>query len=85
MSHEDLRELLAQLPKAPEQPQPGRRTETLVVDKKVIASRLIHLQQRGLILYTVEFNPSRDVFKDWVYREISEKLRIRIEQIKVVT
>lgn len=64
ISHDDLKDSLAQLPKALEKPRPGMRAETLVVDKNIIASRLVHLQIRGVILYTVDFNPSCDVFED---------------------
>lgn len=55
-----------------------------MVDKDIIVGRLVHLQKHGIILYTVDFNLSRDMFENWVYREIGEKLQIKIEQIKVI-
>lgn len=85
MSHEDLKSTLANLPKAPKKPKLGMRTETLVVDKKVITNCLMHLQQRGVILYTIDFNPSRDLFESQAYTQIGEKLNIKIEQIRVIT
>lgn len=57
MSHKDLKVTLAHLPKVPESVKPGMRVEFLDVDKEIIASRLFHLQKRGVILYTVDFNP----------------------------
>lgn len=85
VSHEDLVSSFAHPPKVPETTKPGMRSESLIVDKDVVAGRLVHLQKRRIILYTVNFNPSRDAFKIWVYRELGEKLQIKIEQIKVVT
>lgn len=79
MSDEDLRENLAHLPKVPEKPSPGMRAETLVIDKVLIASRLMHLQRCGLILYTFDFNPSRDFFQEWALDCIGSCVNIQIE------
>lgn len=43
VSHEDLTSSLVHLPKIPKEVKKGMRSETLVVDKDMIASRLIHL------------------------------------------
>lgn len=85
VSHDNLKASLTHLPKVHEKPRTRMRVESMVVNKNIISSRLIHLQQRGVILYTVDFNPSRDGFKEWVYTKIEENLKISIEQIKVVT
>lgn len=85
MLHKDLKETLAHLPKVLDSIKPGMCVESLVVDKGIIASRLVHLQKRGIILYMVDFNPSCDTFEIWVYREIGEKLMIKIKQIKAIT
>lgn len=85
MSHEDLKTTLANLPKTPKAPKASMHPKTLVVDKNVIASRLMHLQKRGVILYTVNFNLSRDHFENWAYMQIGENLNIKIKYIKVIT
>lgn len=56
VSHEDLREQLAHLPKVPDKPTSGMRSATIVVDKNIVASRILHLQNRGVIMFTVDFN-----------------------------
>lgn len=76
--HKDLVASLAHLPWALEKPMMEMRTEMLVVDKNIIAIRLVHLQQCGVILCMVDFNPSRDGFEEWVYREIGENLKVKI-------
>lgn len=58
--------------------------ETLIVDRNIIASRIMHLQQQGIILYTVDVNPTRDYFQDWAYDVIGAQMRIGIEKIKVL-
>lgn len=51
ISREDSQPQLAHLPQAPEKPTTGMRSETLIiVDRNIIASRIIHLQQLGIIL-----------------------------------
>lgn len=61
MSHE-AKLTLAHLPKIPTEVKKGMRSKTLVVDKDIIA-RLVHLQWRGVILYTIDFNPFQDAFE----------------------
>lgn len=58
VTSQDLQAQLAHLPLAPKKPSAGMRSETLIVDRNIIASRILHLQQRGIILYTVDFNPT---------------------------
>lgn len=85
MLNEDLREHLAHLPQVPEKPWPGMTYKTLVVDKTIVASRLLHLQNRGVILCTVDFNPSKDYFQDWSFSVVGQRMQIEIEQIKVLS
>lgn len=61
--HEDLISSLVHLPKVLDKVKPSMRIETLVVDKNVVVGYLVHLQKRGIILYTVDFNLSRDAFE----------------------
>lgn len=44
----------------------GKRVSRLQVKRNLVAIRLIRLQDRGIIIYTVEFNPSWDYFRAWV-------------------
>lgn len=85
VSHEDLKHSFAHLPQVLKTTKLGMRAEIMVIDKDVIAKRLVHLQKRGIILYTIDFNPLRDAFENQVYREIGKKIQIKIEQIKVIT
>lgn len=65
--------------------KPCMRSKTLIVGKDIVANMLVHLQIKGVILYTIDFNPSQDAFENQVYMELDEKLQIKIKQIKVVT
>lgn len=60
------------------------RVESLVIDKVVVASRLMNLHSRGIIMYTVDFNPLRDFFQEWAMDVLGRRMNIRIEQIKVL-
>lgn len=67
VSHEDLKMTLTYMPKAIGTTKPRMQAESLMVDKDIIVGRLVHLQRHGVILYMVDFNPSRDAFKEWAY------------------
>lgn len=84
VSDEDLKAQLLHLPRCPPSPSGGMRVETLTVDRNVIASHMAHLQNKGIIMYTVDFNHSRDQFEEWVHEVIRRRMRIAIEQIKVL-
>lgn len=81
----DLQTQLAHLPPASLTTSEGMRSEALTVDRNIIASRILHLQKHGVIFYTVDFNPTRDYFQDWVFDVICNRMRIQIEQIKVLS
>lgn len=84
VSDEDLKAQLNHLPRCPTTPTPGMRAETLTVNQNAIASRVLHLQNRGVIMYTVDFYHSRDQFEEWVHDTIGRRMRIAVEQIKVL-
>lgn len=46
VSHEDLKEKLLHLTRISEEPTPGMRAETQVMDRNVIASRMVQLPNR---------------------------------------
>lgn len=79
MSHEDRKSSLAHLPKVPKHTKPGMCAKKLVVDKNVIGSWLLELQERGVILYTIDFNPSTNAFEIWAYTKSGGNLCIKIE------
>lgn len=55
-----------------------------MVEQNVVASQVVHLQNRGIIMYMVDFYPSRDQFEEWIHEVIGRRMRIAIEQIKVL-
>lgn len=59
VSHEDLKISFAHLPQVPEMTKLGMRLETLMVDKDVVARRLVHLQKQGIFLYKVDLTPHK--------------------------
>lgn len=49
-----------------------------------VKSRVLHLQERGIIIYVVDFNPSRDHFEAWVDDVLVQNMNITVEQVKVI-
>lgn len=55
----------------------------MVVDRNILIARsILHLQKLGIILYIVDFNPTRDYFHNWVYDVISIRMWIDMKQIE---
>lgn len=58
------------------------RSETLMVDKDVVVGRLVHLEKHKIILYMVDFNPSGDIFENWMYRELGKNYRLKLNRLR---
>ncbi|CAM6103190.1 unnamed protein product [Calypogeia fissa] len=57
ITHGELRSALDHLPAPPEKPSDGMRAVRFVGNTIAVKGRMFNLQQRGNILYTVDFNP----------------------------
>lgn len=57
---------------------------TFKANKTLIASKVAHLQQKGIIIYLLEYNPARDVIDNWVDTKLVRDLRVTIKQVKVI-
>ncbi|CAM6111896.1 unnamed protein product [Calypogeia fissa] len=80
----ELRTALDHLPAPSEKPSDGMRSVHFVGNAAAVRNRMHHLQQRGIVLYTVDFNPSRDQFEAWVDDAIVCNMEIKVEQVKVI-
>lgn len=82
ISDEDLKDQLKHLPQTPAEPTLGMHSETLVVDRNIVASRLVHLQNRGIIMYTVDFYPYWNQFQEWVQRWQDIRWELPLSKLK---
>lgn len=58
--------------------------DRLCISRNVFASRVARLQERGLIVNIVDFNPSRDNMLEWVTANFIQDLGIKITKLKVL-
>lgn len=44
----------------------GQQGDKLKISRGVFAGRVVRLQERGLIINTIDFDPSREMMLEWV-------------------
>lgn len=63
----------------------GCQVSRLTLIRDVFAGWVAHLQERGLTINTVDFNPSRDMMLEWVTTNFMQDLGVEVMQLKVLT
>lgn len=78
-----LRTALGHLPPPPVTSL-GKQVSTLTIDRDVFARRIACLKDRGVIINTVDFNPSREMMLEWITTNFIQSLGIEVMQLKVL-
>lgn len=56
----------------------GAQVNKLTINRDVFAGRVALLQERGLIINTIDFNISRDLMLEWVTKKFIQNLSIEV-------
>lgn len=62
----------------------GEQVSRVMIKWDVFIDSVALLQERGLIINIVDFNPSRDVMLEWVTKNFVQDLNIKMTQLKVL-
>lgn len=61
-----------------------KQVKMLMISREVFAGRVALLKDRGLIINTMDFSPSRDDMLAWITRNFIQDLGIEVSQFKVL-
>lgn len=61
-----------------------KQVSVLTISREVFAGRVALLKDRGFIINTVDFDPSRDDMLAWITRNFIQGLGIEVTQLKVL-
>ncbi|CAM6117306.1 unnamed protein product [Calypogeia fissa] len=84
LAEDEMRAALAHLKKFRKTVLEGCNVEKLLGDSRVIAGRIAFMKERGVILNTMDLNPSRDSLMQWINQSIIPRLGVNFIQVKVL-
>ncbi|CAM6083059.1 unnamed protein product [Calypogeia fissa] len=85
VTNEELKRDLKHLQPPPEDYTSEAESQECILDRNVIASRLLQLKQNAVVIYTADLTPPRDVMHEWVANSFGRKLGLGIEQVKTLS